>query len=296
MEAVINHYLLLNNKIKTIAYSMSTEVNHYDPTEDGYSIPEMSQFIAIKTVEISGIFPLSTQHTLAYKKFVGALTKFAKTILTSFPIPKRTIFLTISYLEQRWRLGKIPFTCSLYDKCYKLLTTAFIIATKYGFDNPFRMKDWVEATRFSYHELTGIEKDWLCRIQWNVIPRGRDDIFRWSKNYDSWLEYMKRTKPLNKVAKVYFLQEYGLYNSSYGCTGMENTMFPKFMALQKPKETHLQRIKHKLECIFKRRSKKQYEWESYNPLYSINWETVFSEKQNQGVNITCWFFLYIVCV
>lgn len=168
-----------------------------------YNLDEMSEFIAIKSLDIMSRYPAMLKPELAAQSFVDSFTKFTCQVLTATRLPKSTLVLALVYLSDRWSKGNLPETQSPIHDVYKMLVVALLLANKFHDDNTFTNKSWHEATGVPVTDLRVIEADWLRAIQWTLHLEKSAGWDEWNQIYEYWIANHRKSASAAAAAAAY---------------------------------------------------------------------------------------------
>lgn len=112
--------------------------------------------------------------------------KYVSQILSSTRLPSSTILLGLHYLAERMTLlsnsGKYNHGSG---QVYRMLTTAFVLGSKFLDDNTFQNRSWSEVSGIPVSELNLLEMEWLTNIKWNmhINPDDPEGFLLWHQRW-----------------------------------------------------------------------------------------------------------------
>lgn len=140
---------------------------------------------------------MATRLALGNVSVSPSFRKFVSQILTSTRLPSTTILLGMNYMAKRiniMTLGnnqRVKFT---EGQVWRMLTTSFLLGSKFLDDNTFQNRSWSEVSGIAVRELNTLEQEWLEAINWNLyvnLDRSKD-YNAWLKSWHEWQGNRKR--------------------------------------------------------------------------------------------------------
>ncbi|TLS25996.1 hypothetical protein PpBr36_07855 [Pyricularia pennisetigena] len=160
-----------------------------------YDVEMMAEYVA----------SMATRLTLGNVPVSPPFQKFVSQILTSTRLPSTTILLGMNYMAKRinsmaQRQGEPP---KFNDgQVWRMLTTAFLLGSKFLDDNTFQNKSWSEVSAIPVQELNTLEMEWLAAMDWQLYVNldSTADYTAWLTSWAQWKEDKERQKAAERAA------------------------------------------------------------------------------------------------
>lgn len=153
-----------------------------------YEVELMAEYVA----------EMATRLALGNAVVSAPFRKFVSQILTSTRLPSTTILLGMNYMAKRINMmslgGQRPTISE--GQVWRMLTTAFLLGSKFLDDNTFQNRSWSEVSGIGVQELNTLEHEWLAAINWNLyvnLDRSKD-YSAWLKSWKEWQTTKERQK------------------------------------------------------------------------------------------------------
>jgi hypothetical protein len=162
-----------------------------------YEIDQKSEYVAMRAQQL--VLP-GTLVSPSFRKFVSG-------ILSSTRLPSTTILLGMTYLSKRIGGMRVAGNYKVNDgTCWRMLTIALLLGSKFLDDNTFQNKSWSEVSGISTVELNQLESKWLEDENYNMYVNidSNEPYLQWLKDWQIWRKEKnaQRKSTLDRLAPL----------------------------------------------------------------------------------------------